>query len=118
MRPGIEGMNFLKLDLQPPLKELGLITPPVYEAILTLRGLDWTTEKIEVLKDCFLVWERKDEPLFLFRVTYLLGKFQSFDAFQFVDSAKLVLLQTGQDPLYFEPFSRDLLKLMNEILSG
>ncbi|HMI03715.1 MAG TPA: hypothetical protein VK541_14625 [Pedobacter sp.] len=89
--------------------------PPVLEAALRFYGVDWTAEKVEVLRDCYAVWEDRNGPLFQVRAAYLLGKFQNADSVRLAESAKLVLLQTGQDPLNLQAFADDLKAMLKEI---
>ena len=88
---------------------------PAVEAALRYYDLDWTAEKVEVLRDCYVVWKDRNGPLFQVRTAYLLGKFQITDSVRLAESAKLVLLQTGHDPLYLQSFADDLMAMLKEI---
>jgi hypothetical protein len=88
---------------------------PALEAELKYYGISWTAEKVEVLRDCFAVWEDRNGPLFQIRTAYLLGKFQNADSVRLSESAKLVLLQTGHDPLHLQAFADDLKGMLKEI---
>jgi hypothetical protein len=89
--------------------------PPVSEAALRYYDLEWTAEKVEVLRDCYVVWADRNGPLFQVRTAYLLGKFQIADSVRLAESAKLVLLQTGHDPLHLQSFADDLMAMLKEI---
>jgi hypothetical protein len=91
------------------------VTPPALEAELKYYGVNWTAEKVEVLRDCYAVWEDRNGPLFQIRTAYLLGKFQNAESVRLAESAKLVLLQTGHDPLHLQSFSDDLKAMLKEI---
>jgi len=88
---------------------------PVLEAALKYYDVEWTAEKVEVLRDCYVVWADRNGPLFQVRTAYLLGKFQITDSVRLAESAKLVLLQTGHDPLHLQSFADDLMAMLKEI---
>ena len=88
---------------------------PVLEAAIRYCDVEWTAEKVEVLRDCYAVWADRNGPLFQVRTAYLLGKFQITDSVGLAESAKLVLLQTGHDPLHLQSFADDLMAMLKEI---